>query len=40
MAGMADVSREQKRRNLILALVHVALVAAILAGFVYSQMHR
>ncbi len=40
MSEMADISAERKRRNVMLALVHVALAAAILAGFVYAQMHR
>jgi hypothetical protein len=37
---MADLSRETRRRNVILALVHALLAAAILAAFVYAQMHR
>ncbi|HZP12082.1 MAG TPA: hypothetical protein VFB36_06650 [Nevskiaceae bacterium] len=40
MGAMADIDPERKRRNVILAWVHVALAAAILAGFVYAQMHR
>jgi hypothetical protein len=40
MGEMGEPSREQKRRNVTLALVHVLLAAAILAGFVYAQMHR
>jgi hypothetical protein len=30
----------RSRRNVILALVHVALALAILAAFVYAQSHR
>lgn len=35
-----DVSHEVKRRNVIFALVHVALVLVILAAFVYVQGHK
>ena len=34
-----DQERRRARRNVILALVHVLLVAVILAGFVYVQGH-
>ena len=36
--GRPAVDPRKARQNLILALVHVALAAAILAGFVFMQM--
>ncbi len=35
-----EPGRDVKRRNLILALVHVGIVAVILAAFVYVQSHK
>ena len=37
---MAEANREQKRRNVKLALVHVLLAIGILGAFIYAQMHR
>jgi hypothetical protein len=37
---MKEVTRETRRRNVILALVHVGLAIAILAAFVYVQSHK
>ncbi|EIT71270.1 hypothetical protein WQQ_14070 [Hydrocarboniphaga effusa AP103] len=35
-----EADRKRARRNVILALVHVALVIVVLAGFVYAQTRR
>ena len=37
---MLQEDKARGRRNVILALVHVALAIAILAAFVYAQSHR
>jgi len=37
---MDEASRKRARRNVILAVVHVLLATAILAGFVITQMNR
>ena len=37
---MLQEDKGRSRRNVILALVHVALVIVILAAFVYAQSHR
>ena len=34
------VDRETKKRNVVLALAHVALALAFLAAFVYVQSHK
>lgn len=40
MSETNEMGRDLKRRNLVLAMVHAALAAVILAAFVYAQMHR
>ena len=40
MNAMLQEDKARSRRNVILALVHVALAIAILAAFVYAQSHR
>lgn len=37
---MDEASRKRARRNVTLAVVHVLLAVAILAGFVIAQMSR
>jgi hypothetical protein len=37
---MDEASRKRARRNVILAVVHVLLAIAVLAGFVIAQMQR